>query len=334
MDNKKKRIELPSKDTMLFVANDLCNLGINPSLSKQKILNKVFDFYNRENNILKLIDMLSINAIDNLKKVYESYISGKDYLDEFSNMYYNDDLIDTMIFYIDSITLNKDKYESIKCNELVLKNIGKIFSLENKELINKTILLEEVVLGLLYSYGVMRSDYFLSFVNNYLNTNYTLDELYDLIYTKLYLNREVNRFTIHWKNIDETEEYVSYMNYSDELALVCEEQKNRNFEYNIFETNYLIDRSKKLINKDIENIVDYLKEKNKTIKDDDLAKFVRSCLMGLDNTLDLLKEILKDVDEDDFDECLDQVSKWHNDLNMYSLCGYSPNTIKDDVIVS
>ena len=86
MNIKKRKIELPNKDTMLFIAKSIFDLKISSNLPKNKIYEKVLAYYKTEANLYTLIEVLSHDAYTKLKKIIENALK---YIDIIHIIMYN-----------------------------------------------------------------------------------------------------------------------------------------------------------------------------------------------------------------------------------------------------
>ena len=277
--------------------------------------------------------MLSYEALDNLENFYHDFLNGKREIDIFNDKLHNE-LCDIGMFYFEAIMEPDNTDFEFHYQEEVIFNLKKLFSGKYAEKRKESKLLELVVKGILYTYGVIRTDYFITLVNNYINKDYDNDYLFDLIYTKLNLNVLVERFTINWNNINERESYVSYMPFSDTLGSTCESQKQLNFKYNIHDLDYILKKASGPIDEYNMEFMNFMKEKNKNLDDEFLKKFVKENLLGTEKGSLMLKDILKDVDENIVDDLLDYLNEWHANLETYDLCGYSTNTLDESEMVN
>lgn len=334
MTNKKIKIDHPSKETMLFITNTIFNYDFSNNLPKKKLLDKIKDIYQDEENILHLIDVLSYDSYKKLETIYNDYKNGLDIIESFNNNYSNE-LIDLMFFYVEEIKYNDKQFEiNYVYNDRTFNKLDILFKEENKQKASESHLFERVVKGLLNTYGVIKLDYFITFINNYLNKEYSDTLIFNLIYDKLVLNQLVERFTINWKNINEVEEYVSFMEYNDDLALIAESQKQMNFEYNIHDLDYILEKENDDIDDSSKLMIFELKKYNKKIKDDELNQFVKDTLLGSEKAIGQLEKIMKNVKEKDMNTVLQLLTNWHNDLEIYPLCGYSPNSLKEESFIN
>ncbi|MBP5446328.1 MAG: hypothetical protein J6Y28_09175 [Acholeplasmatales bacterium] len=334
MDIKKITIDLPTKETMLFVTNTLFNFEYSKNLSKKKLLDKAKEIYQDEENVLKLVNVLSNDAYLKLELIYKDFKDGKNVELSFNRNHTNE-LIDLMFFYVEEIKYTDNSFDiKYVYNESTFNKLDILFSESSKEKVMESNLFEKVVKGLLNTYGVIRLDYFVTFINNYLDKNYNETQIFNLIYDKLVLNQLVERFTINWKNINEVEEYVSFMEYNDDLALIAESQKQLNFEYNIHDLDYILDKSETVIDEESLSMILEIKKYNKKIKDDEMHNFVKDTLLGSEKAIKKLEHIMKNVKESDMNKVLQILTNWHNDLEIYPLCGYSPNSLKEENLVN
>ncbi|MCR5462409.1 MAG: hypothetical protein K6E87_05015, partial [bacterium] len=100
MNDKKVRITYPTKNTLLFILNSIYDKDVSSNLTKTKLIKKMNELYNDENNILKLTEILSIDSYKALEAIYNDYLNGTDPSISFLN-YETNDLIDTSIFYLE-----------------------------------------------------------------------------------------------------------------------------------------------------------------------------------------------------------------------------------------
>lgn len=336
MNNKKIKIDLPTKNTILFIANSIYGADYSQTLSKKALIKKMNEIYSKEENILKLIEIIHTSTYKKLEHIYNDYINGVDVVDSFiKNNGESTDLVDVLLFYVEEVK-DVDNTKSINyvCNMDAFKNIGVLFSDKGKELFKKEVLFENVINGLTNIYGVIKMDYFISLVNNYLNENFDEDSLIDRLLNKLVYNHLVNNFTINWKNLGETDYFFSFLEYDDEMGKICESQKQLNYEYNIFDLEEVIKRSNNLYDDNTTDIILEIKDYNKDIDDDFIHEFIYNTLKGNEKSVKQLDKILEHVSDNKKDELIEKLALWHNDLELYPLCGYSINTLKEDNLVS
>lgn len=332
MDKNKSRITYPTKNTMLFIANSIYDLNLNPSLTKSKLIKKMNELYSKEENILKLTELLSIESYKKLEVIYNDYKNGINPSISFLDNEHSD-LIDTVLFYLEE-TKYPDSSLDLKYqyNIEAFKHMDVLFSDKGKEYFKKEELFENVVVGLTNIYGVIKMDYFVSLVNNYLNTDYDEDSLIDKLLSKLKFNQKVNNFTINWKNLGESDHFFTFFEYDDELGLLCESQKQVKFEYNIYDLDEVVKRAQKKYDNYTYEVINKLKESNKELNDEYLDEFVLNSFKGSEKAVKELDMILKDAS--DKDELLEMLALWHNNIGLYPLCGNSIDSMKEENFVS
>ena len=333
MNDKKVRITYPTKNTLLFILNSIYDKDVSSNLTKTKLIKKMNELYNDENNILKLTEILSIDSYKALEAIYNDYLNGTDPSISFLN-YETNDLIDTSIFYLEE-TKYSDNSIDIRYvyNPTVFKNLGVLFSKKGHELFKKEALFEDVVIGLNNIYGVIRMDYFVSLVNNYLNLNLDEDALLDKLLMKLKFNQRVNNFTINWKNIGETDHFFTFFEYDDEIGRLCESQKQMNFKYNIYDLEEVLKRAYKKYDNYTYEVIDKLKTSNKKLNDEYLDEFVLNSFKGSEKAVKELDTILSGV-KDEKDDLLEMLALWHNNIGLYPLCGNSIDSMQEESFVS
>lgn len=334
MDIKKTKIELPTKNTLLFVLNSIYDASVKDTLTKKTLIKKINELYQDKENILKLIQILTTSSYVKLEKIYNDYINGLDPIDSFLKNK-ADDLIDCCLFYLveTRYTDNTIDFNYI-FNIDAFKNLGVLFSKEGKDLFKKEKLFEDVIIGITNTYGVIKMDYLVSLANNYLNTDFDDDSLIDRLLTKLAFNQLVNNFTINWKNIGENDTFFTFLEYDDEIGRICESQKQMNFSYNIFDLDEIVERAKNPYNKSTDLVIEKIKEYDKDITDEEIDRFIDNSVKANDDFVKQIDKILSSVNEDKKDDMIKILSTWHNDLELYPLCGYSINSLKDDNYIS
>lgn len=334
MDIKKMSIKIPSKDTMLFISNAILELNINPSISKSKIIEKIDNTYLKDDNIYKLINLLSYDAYKRLENIYNAFVDEKNVIDAFNNNF-SVELIDVCIFReVDITYVNGEKDFEYTYNDLVFKKLDKLFNEDGKKLMEEEYLFERVIKGILNTYGIIKKEYFVTFVNDYLNKDYDYDTLIDKVYTKLILNTMVERFTINWKNINESDDFISKIPYTDELGNLAESQKQLNFDYNYHDLDYILKKANMDIEEDYKDIIDNISNLNKTLDKKTIVNFIDEVITGVKSATDIIKPVVTGTDSDMVEDLIDYLTYIHNELELYPLCGYSPNSLHENRVVN
>ena len=334
MDIKKTKIDLSTRNTLLFILNSIYEQDVKDTLTKKTLIKKINELYQDEENILRLIQILSTSSYKKLERIYNDYKKGKDVIESFLNNK-TDDLIDCALFYI---VETKYTDNSLDINYIfnidAFNHLDVLFSKRGKELYEKEKLFEEVMIGLTNIYGVIKMDYFVSLVNSYLKESYDEDSLIDRLLTKLSFNQLVNNFTINWKNIGENDTFFTFMEYDDELGRICESQKQLDYSYNIFDLDEVISRAIHNRSKSTNEVIKKIKEYNKKITDEEIDRFIDNSVKGNEEFINQIERILSDVEEAKKDDMVKILSNWHNDLELYPLCGNSINNLKEENYVS
>ena len=334
MDIKKIKLELPVKDTMLFISNSILDINVSSNTPKTKMFDKISNAFSNKENILRLISLLSYDAYMKLEKIYTSYINNESVIKSFKENY-SDELVDSCLFVLEEIKYSDGSFESLyKYSESVFDNLKYVFSSEGKAIAEKEYLFERVIKGILNTYGIIKKEYFVTFVNDYLDTDYNYDTLLDKIYSKLILNTFVERFTINWKNINESDDFISKIAYSEELGSLAESQKQLNFDYNYHDLDYILKKAETPLDVEHKDIIDNIHNLNPNIDKKVIVNFIDEVIMGIKNATDIIKPIIENADEEKVEDLIDYLAYAHNELELYVLCGYSPNSLRDDKIVN
>ncbi len=334
MQIKKRKIEVPTKDTMLFICNSIFHLDYKATMPKSKIVAKMLDAYKTKVDLRKLIEVLSFDAYKKLEAIYNTHKKNGDVIDSFLTNF-SDELYDVMLITFEEVIYENDEKEFIyNYDRELFDKLDVLFDDLGKELANNEYTFERVIKGLLNTYGIMKKEYFVTFVNDYLDSNYTFDELLDRIYSKLVLNPFVDRFTINWKNIGESDEFVSKIPYSEKLGNVAESQKQLSFDYNFHEIDYILDNYYIDYGKKYSKEIDDIKRLNNSLDKDVIINFIKEVVEGIKSADEIIRPILEGVDEENMDELINYLTNLHNSLELYPLCGYSPYTLDENKMIS
>ena len=334
MDIKKRKIDIPIKDTMLFISNSILDLKLPSKTSKSKIFSKVTECYLDKKDLRFLIDVLSHDAYKKLKNIYNDFMDGLNVIESFERNK-TDELFECLLIILEEVKYSDNSFDVLYTfNQEVFKKLNTLFDEEGQKLAEESYKLERLVKGLLNTYGIIKKEYFLSFINNFLKKNYTYDELIDKLYSKLVLNTFIERFTINWSNLNESDEFVSKIPYSQNLDSVIESQKQLDFDYNIHDLEYYYDKDKLNYLEEFNYDVKRLKTLIPKISDEKINNFFKDVITGIKSPSDILNDLLNDSEAKDIDELIDYLTKLHNDLEAYPLCGHSPNSLKEEKLVN
>ena len=134
MDIKKRKIELPNKDTMLFISNSIFNLSLKQTLPKRKIYESMLDYYKNGDDLFTLISILSNDAYLKLEKICIDSSNGINPIKSFHENY-SEELEDVMIFIAERINYNDDTSDFLySCDIESINKLNILFSDKGKEI--------------------------------------------------------------------------------------------------------------------------------------------------------------------------------------------------------
>ena len=249
-----------SKDTMLFITNEIFEEKIKRSTTKENILKLIPKIYRKADSIdiIKMLSYETYNSLENLIKyvknsndiegfVYDSKNKGAHYLE------------DAMIIVLRA----KNMQYNYSINEGTLEELEKIFYEENKEIAKRYGKIESLITGILYSYGVIKKDELRSMICKYMNEIITEEELEELCFKRLNLNMFLNYFEINWNNLKKVESFVTYLDREEvDVVEIATEQKYRNFEYKKIDKKEILSRKEFLFDKSTQKIYKAIKSIN------------------------------------------------------------------------
>jgi len=248
-----------SKDTMLFVTNYIFGKNIKANTTKEDILKMMPDIY-KEADDKKIIEMLPYKAYKELEELIE-YLKTNDDIESFyfaekrSCTHY---LEETMII----VMRLKNNVYNYSINPGVMENLEKIFSKENKKIAKRYGDIEKLIIGMLYSYGVVDFEFFKKQLCKYMNEKISEEELSTLFVKRLNLNILVKYCNIKWTNINQTQFFVTYLD-EDEIPIdigeIAEEQKRRNMRYKEFTKEEILNRKEYLWDNKTQKLYKFLK---------------------------------------------------------------------------
>ncbi len=231
-----------SKDTMLFVVNDIFDNEIKESTTKENILKMIPKIY-EEADKKKIIKMLPYGTYKALEDLIEYVKTSNDINSFFCKSEHQD------IKYLEEamIIVMRAKYNdyNYSLNPGVIEKLKGLFSRENKEVAERYGEIERLTVGMLYSYGVVDFEFLRKQLSKYMSEIITEDELRDLFFTRLKLNIFVNDYTIKWTNTNEVQTFVTYLNEEHcpiDIGEIAEEQKARNMRYKQFSKQEILKR--------------------------------------------------------------------------------------------
>lgn len=322
MSEYKGRINV-SKDTMLFVVNEVLNQEIKENTTKENILKMIPKIYKKVDarEIIKLLPYGSYKSLESLM----NYIKTSDNIKEFFYKEVHQEvryLEETMIIVMRA---NHGKYE-YSLNPGVIQNLAKLYSEENRKIAERYGKIENLTKGILYSYGIVEFNFLKETICKNMKEIISQEELEDLYYKRLNLNMMVNYKEIKWTNSNETELFATYIDDEWEpidIVDIAVEQKSRGLKYKKFSEKEILSREEYLWDKSTQNFFNYIKSKNQNIWELKFQRIVKENEFGKD-ILRILIEECNFESEEDIEEFMQHFMNWYNNSPQYVLGGYSP----------
>ena len=320
------RINL-SKDEMLFVVNEMFEENVKESTTKENLLKIVSSLYCEKNydKIIKLLPYEGYEILEKLMKYIEENGAKAD-INEFEKKY---DYPELRMLERAMIVVMRAKYGEYdySLNEGVLQNLKGLFDEKYKNKAKRYGLMEKLILGVLYSYGVVNFEFMRKEISRHMKEIISSEEIEDLIFYRLNLNPLVTIQGIHWDNINEVDILVTYLEEEtadfEDIVDTFMEQKSRNWDYKIFTKKELLKRDEYVWNELSQKLCDFLSEMNEYFWEYHLNKLSKAVEVGINVMPDLL-EMCKFNDEDEMEEFIQLYTEWYNNHPQYPLCGYTP----------
>lgn len=252
-----------SKDAMLFIVNNVFNKGIKESTTKENILKLMPEIYGEANEkeIIKMLPYKSYKALeelieytktsDNIKKFF--------YQSEHQNVRY---LEESMII----IMRAKHNEYNYSLNPRVLEKLTKLFLEENRKIAERYGKIEELTVGMIYTYGVVEFNFLRTQLCKYMNEIISEDELKDIYFKRLNLNMFVNYYNIRWTNTNEIDSFVTYLDEEEiDIGDIAAKQKSRNLKYKNFTSQEILERKEYLWDKNTQELYRFIKTRNNSV---------------------------------------------------------------------
>ncbi len=213
------------------------------------------------------------------------------------------------------------KYE-YSLNPGVLEQLKRLYTKENRKIAEKYGEMKALILGMLYSYGVVEYNFYRNKISKFIGKNIKNEEIDDICYKRLNLNPLVTTFSIEWATSHKVESFITYLN--EELAEdIAVEQKSRGLKYKEFSKQQILNRQEIYWDENTQEFYDYMKKhynyywqlKN-IFKDNEIGENITPRLL---EKLDLFDN---DIEMEKF---MNKYIKWYNNSPQYPLGGYTPN---------
>ena len=312
-----------SKDTMLFVVNSVFNKDIKESTTKEEILKMMPDIY-KEADEEKIIEMLPYRAYKDLERLIEYAKTS----DDIKTFFYKREHPDIRFLEEAMIIVMRAKYSdyNYSLNPGVIEKLKRLFSRENKVIAKRYGEIENLTVGMLYTYGIVDFEFLRKQLYKYMNEIITETELRDIYFTRLNLNTFVNDYNIRWTNTNEIQPFVTYLDEEEvpiDIGQIAEEQKVRKMKYKQFSKQELLKREEYLYDERAKKLYKFIKSKNDNIYEWTFKRLLKNNELGIDILGDLSNMCMFE-DDIELKKFMDLFTDWYNNSPQYMLGGYSP----------
>ena len=312
-----------SKDSMLFVVNSVFNQGIKESTTKENILKLMPAIYENADDE-EIIKMLPYRTYKDLERLID-YIKTSD---DIKSFFYKREHPDIRFLEEAMIIVMRAKHleYNYSLNPGVIEKLTRLFSDENKKIAERYGNIENLTVGMLYEYGIVDFDFLRKQLCKYMNEIITEEELRDIFFTRMNLNRFVNDYNIKWTNTNEVQYFVTYLDeeYSPiDIGEIAEEQKARKMKYKQFSKQELLKREEYLYDERAKKLYKFLKSKNDNIYEWTFKRLLKNNELGIDILGDL-SNMCMIADDIELKKFMDLFTDWYNNSPQYMLGGYSP----------
>ena len=316
------RINVP-KDTMLFVVNSVFGQDIKESTTKENILKMMPKIYENADDE-EIIEMLPYRSYKYLEKLIE-YIKTSD---DIKSFFYKREHPDIRFLEDAMIIVMRAKYTeyNYSLNPGVIEKLKRLFSQENRAIAKRYGEIENLTVGMLYTYGIVDFNFLREQLCKFMNEIITERELRDIYFKRLNLNTFVNDYNIRWTNTNEIQCFVTYLDeeYSPiDIGQIAGEQKARKMRYKQFSKQEILKRKEYLWDERAQKLYNFIKSKNDDIYEWKFKSLIKKNELGM-NILGELSNMC--VFEDDFElkKFMDLFINWYNNSPQYMLGGYTP----------
>ena len=341
MENEKGRIDI-LKDEMLFALVEILEQDVKMTIKKEEILKMLPKVYNdlSVEKIIKILPYDSYLALEEIIKYVKDNSNTEDVTKKIISFYDKKDkgvkyLIDLMIVVL---RVKKGKHTYYVDLE-VLKALEKIYTDENRKKVEEYEKLEKIILGILYTYGVVENKYFLKTISRCMGKIIPENEILKFVFTRINLSKIVKYEYLEWENntVDEFITYLSSNNTFDngfepsrnDVINIAVEQKIRGLNYKKYTKDEYIAQAKSILGKREKDFLEYINQY------EIIPNFIfELILVKIKSAVDVnewFMPILEEMEKDKVSEFLDKYKKFYNNLPSYVLCGYSPNEYSKNI---
>ena len=308
-----------SKDSMLFVVNSVFNQGIKESTTKENILKLMPAIYENADDE-EIIKMLPYRTYKDLERLID-YIKTSD---DIKSFFYKREHPDIRFLEEAMIIVMRAKHleYNYSLNPGAIEQLTRLFSDENKKIAERYGNIENLTVGMLYEYGIVDFDFLRKQLCKYMNEIITEEELRDIFFTRMNLNRFVNDYNIKWTNTNEVQYFDEEYSPID-IGEIAEEQKARKMKYKQFSKQELLKREEYLYDERAKKLYKFLKSKNDNIYEWTFKRLLKNNELGIDILGDL-SNMCMFADDIELKKFMDLFTDWYNNSPQYMLGGYSP----------
>ena len=272
----------------------------------------------------EIIKMLPYRAYKDLERLIE-YVKTTD---DIKSFFYKREHPDIRFLEEAMIIVMRAKHleDDYSLNPGVIEKLTRLFSDENKKIAERYGNIENLTVGMLYEYGIVDFDFLKKQLCKYMNEIITEEELRDIFFTRMNLNRFVNDYNIKWTNTNEVQYFVTYLDeeYSPiDIGEIAEEQKARKMKYKQFSKQELLKREEYLYDERAKKLYKFLKSKNDNIYEWTFKRLLKNNELGIDILGDL-SNMCMFADDIELKKFMDLFTDWYNNSPQYMLGGYSP----------
>lgn len=151
-------------------------------------------------------------------------------------------------------------------NPRVLEKLTKLFLEENRKIAERYGKIEELTVGMIYTYGVVEFNFLRTQLCKYMNEIISEDELKDIYFKRLNLNMFVNYYNIRWTNTNEIDSFVTYLDEEEiDIGDIAAKQKSRNLKYKNFTSQEILERKEYLWDKNTQELYRFIKTRNNSV---------------------------------------------------------------------
>lgn len=212
-------------------------------------------------------------------------------------------------------------------NPGVIENLEQLFSEENRKIAERYKEIEELAIGIIYTYGVVDFENLRNIISTYMNEIISEQELKEIFFKRLNLNLFINYHKITWTDIKKTEEFITYLDEEEiDINKIIIERLRRNINFKKYSKKEILERKEYNWDKRAQDLYDFIKSKNNIMWEMRFEKILKENELG-ENILEQLVQNIIFEDKEEIDEYIKLYMNWYDNSPQYILGGYSPNEV-------